>query len=207
MNPVSELFTWISEFLFYLTSGVMLINTPWIIVWVGFWSIMMVMPLILLPSKRPWGFLHSLVFVSLAVFSFTMAIGPGLKQLSMMVECTQLEIENTEVVLQGQTYVLETINVEVCRTKENFYDEFGDWTIMNMDEIIELIEEEVRVDVYGDLYGHDKVAEILSERLMSLEVENTRLREQNTEMSWRLDPDRMGGQFTSDEVSHNGWRL
>lgn len=39
-----------------------------------------------------------------------------------------------------------------------------------------------------------------------IEIEN--LRKQNTDMGWRLNPDRMGGQFTEEETERNwdGWR-
>ena len=36
-----------------------------------------------------------------------------------------------------------------------------------------------------------------------IEIEN--LRKQNTDMGWRLNPDRMGGQFTDDEKNNTGW--
>lgn len=32
---------------------------------------------------------------------------------------------------------------------------------MNKDEIMQLIKEEVSFDIYGDIYGHDRLAEII----------------------------------------------
>ncbi len=32
-----------------------------------------------------------------------------------------------------------------------------------------------------------------------------KLEEHNTEMGWRLNPDRMGGQFTEEERNRTGW--
>lgn len=32
-----------------------------------------------------------------------------------------------------------------------------------------------------------------------------RLRKLNSDMSWSLSPDRMGGQFTEDETNNTGW--
>lgn len=32
-----------------------------------------------------------------------------------------------------------------------------------------------------------------------------RLRDSNSDMGWRLNPDRMGGQFTQEELSRDGW--
>jgi hypothetical protein len=44
--------------------------------------------------------------------------------------------------------------------------------------------------------------------VMNLQDENERLRKANYEMGWRLNPDRMGGQFTREETERNwdGWR-
>lgn len=32
-----------------------------------------------------------------------------------------------------------------------------------------------------------------------------RLRDANSDMGWRLNPDRMGGQFTEEEKNRSGW--
>lgn len=44
--------------------------------------------------------------------------------------------------------------------------------------------------------------------VMNLQDENERLRKANSDMSWQLNPDRMGGQFTREETERNwdGWR-
>lgn len=44
--------------------------------------------------------------------------------------------------------------------------------------------------------------------VMKLQDENERLRKANGDMSWQLNPDRMGGQFTREETERNwdGWR-
>ncbi len=36
-------------------------------------------------------------------------------------------------------------------------------------------------------------------------AEIERLRKANNEMSWELNPDRMGGQFTEEEKNRSGW--
>lgn len=79
---------------------------------------------------------------------------------------------------------------------------------MTKEEIMKLIEEDVSVDIYGDLHGHERVAEIIASKFMSLEVEIDRLRKANIDMGWQLNPDRMGGQFTREETERNwdGWR-
>ena len=40
-----------------------------------------------------------------------------------------------------------------------------------------------------------------------LQRENKRLRKANSDMGWELNPDRMGGQFTEEEINRgNEWR-
>ena len=77
---------------------------------------------------------------------------------------------------------------------------------MTKEEIMKLIEEDVSIDIYGDLYGHDRVAEYIAIRFITMEAEIERLRKINGDMGWRLNPDRMGGQFSEQEKNWNGWR-
>jgi hypothetical protein len=126
---IRELTVWISETLFYLTNGVMLIETPWLLAWAMFWSVMMAMPLIYVSSIRPskWRVALPLMilFPLLIFFSFITAIGPGIVQQQMMVECKDITVSvNTELV--GDV----DIDVQQCRTKENFYGDFGEWKLV-----------------------------------------------------------------------------
>ena len=57
-----------------------------------------------------------------------------------------------------------------------------------------LIEEDVRCDIYGDLYGHERVAEHLAERFDALVKENEELKaklakaqKQVSDASWAED--------------------
>lgn len=108
----------------------MLINTPWFLAWVMFWSVMMVMPLIYATSIRPKSYhvaIPLLIFFALStLFAFTTAIAPGIVQQQMIVECKDVTINvNTELV--GET----AIHMQQCRTKENFYGDFGEWKLLN----------------------------------------------------------------------------
>ena len=40
--------------------------------------------------------------------------------------------------------------------------------------------------------------------VMNLQDENERLRKANSDMGWRLNPDRMGGQFSEWEINRRG---
>ena len=52
----------------------------------------------------------------------------------------------------------------------------------------------------------DMTREQLLGQIMYLRKRVAQLEEQNTEMGWRLNPDRMGGQFTEEEKNWDGWR-
>ncbi len=126
---IRELTVWISEALFYITNGVMLVETPWFLAWVLFWSVMMAMPLIYVSHIRPskWRVALPLMifFPLLTLFSFITAIGPGIVQQQMMVECKDVTVSvNTELV--GDV----DVDVQQCRTKENFYGDFGEWKLV-----------------------------------------------------------------------------
>jgi hypothetical protein len=45
----------------------------------------------------------------------------------------------------------------------------------------------------------------LVKEIWRLQNRVTQLEKHNTDMSWRLNPDRMGGQFTEEEKNRTGW--
>lgn len=53
--------------------------------------------------------------------------------------------------------------------------------------------------------GVERAAEKIATKFFLMEAEIERLRKHNTEMGWRLNPDRMGGQFTEEEKNRPGW--
>lgn len=77
--------------------------------------------------------------------------------------------------------------------------------MITQEQIEQIIREEVKVDIYEDLYNVDRAAEVIK---LLIDVETRRLKEQLnaaygklTEQSWIINPDRMGGQFTDEELS------
>ena len=50
----------------------------------------------------------------------------------------------------------------------------------------------------------DMTREQLLGQIMYLRKRVSQLEDQNTEMGWRLNPDRMGGQFTQEEINRRG---
>lgn len=68
-----------------------------------------------------------------------------------------------------------------------------------------LIEEDVRCDIHGDLYGHERVAEHLAERIDALVKENEELKAKLAAKSWDGSVDRQGGSFDDWEARDRGW--
>lgn len=51
----------------------------------------------------------------------------------------------------------------------------------------------------------DMTREQLLGQIMRLRKRVAQLEDQVSDMGWRLNPDRMGGQFTEEEKNQNGW--
>ena len=68
--------------------------------------------------------------------------------------------------------------------------------LIELNEAVREIQSGVRNIMCGD--------ELLMMLFRSAE-EIKRLRDSNSDMSWRLNPDRMGGQFTQEELGRDGW--
>ena len=45
----------------------------------------------------------------------------------------------------------------------------------------------------------------LVKEIWRLQNRVTQLEKSNSDMGWRLNPDRMGGQFTEEEINRSGW--
>lgn len=136
MGMIREFMLWINETLFYLTNGVMLVNTPWIFLWVLFWGVLMTIPIIYATSTRPkkWRVaLPLMIFFSLfSIFSLTTAISPGIIQMQMMQEC-RIDIAEFNIIKDGNLEEQGEIEIKQCRYKDNYYSEFGDWKIYRGD--------------------------------------------------------------------------
>ena len=68
--------------------------------------------------------------------------------------------------------------------------------LVELNETVREIQSGIRNTMCGD--------ELLMMLFRSAE-EIKRLREVNSDMGWRLNPDRMGGQFTEEERGRDGW--
>lgn len=71
---------------------------------------------------------------------------------------------------------------------------------MNQEDIEDAIRGDIKTDIYGDLYGVDRLAEWF---LYHIEIRDRRIKELEekiSNLSWEVNPDRMGGQFTDQEI-------
>ena len=130
---IREFIVWLNEALFYLQGGVMLASTPWIVVWILFWTAVMSVAL----ARITWSIDRSPgLSMVLAVCTFfpslVMAIGPSIVQQQMMTECRDQPVSVNFVVdgeISGDSSTV--VILTKCRHKENFYGEFGEWKIVN----------------------------------------------------------------------------
>jgi hypothetical protein len=131
---IRDFMIWVAEGLFWLTDGVMLMNTAWVLVWILVWSLVMASPMFYLThvnyNRKPPGW-PGFVFLFGFFPGLLMAAGPGIVQIDMMTECKTLEVETADVILNGEIVNLGSIPLKHCRTKENYYSEFGEWKIRN----------------------------------------------------------------------------
>ena len=74
---------------------------------------------------------------------------------------------------------------------------------MMTNEDLEMELFELSQDCHGD--NRDLLIQVIA-RLRTQAERIARLEEQNTDMGWRLNPDRMGGQYTDTGWKRNEWR-
>ena len=65
-----------------------------------------------------------------------------------------------------------------------------------INEIMLDMQHSIRCDIHGDIYGH----EYWAEEIFRLRAELRRMKEKAIEDSWARSPDRMGGQFSDEEI-------
>ena len=68
-------------------------------------------------------------------------------------------------------------------------------------EIMKQMEQDIRCDIHGDIYGH----EYWAEEIFRLRAELRRMKEKAIEDSWARNPDRSGGQFNNEEIYRDNW--
>lgn len=123
---IRDIIIQISELLFYALDGNMLTDSPWIFVWVIVGSVILSSPMTFpIWFNKVHLLKYSLIgFVLLMVPAFFLIIGPPLVQLQMMQEC-----ETVELLVDTDKIANYTITEQQCRYKDNYYGEFGEWTL------------------------------------------------------------------------------
>ena len=74
---------------------------------------------------------------------------------------------------------------------------------MTKEEIMNEIQEYVKADIYGDLYGHEDAAEYIASRFIQMKNKMEQLEKRVSDMGWELNPDRSSGQFTQEEIAES----
>lgn len=125
---IRELFIPVSEALFWLTGGELLVNTLWFFLWVVGGAVLMVIPLyiaIRLNNYKSTSW-PSLVFIIGFFPTILLIASPGIIQMSLIEECRMV---SAQVTIEGVT---DTQKILQCRAKENYYDtEYGPWKQVN----------------------------------------------------------------------------
>lgn len=121
-----DIVVWVSEALFWATGGVPLVYTFWFIPWVVLGSVIMISPIIVLiyGKGNRKTILASLMLILLFFPTFFVTMIPSMGQHQMMTQCETVTLNvSTDRVESG------TLEARQCRTKENFYEEFEEWTL------------------------------------------------------------------------------
>lgn len=71
---------------------------------------------------------------------------------------------------------------------------------MTKEELIEMLRGNLWAANDQCIEGVDRAAEKIAIKFFLMEAEIERLKKENIDMGWRLNPDRMGGQFTERDT-------
>jgi len=120
---IRDFMVWLSESLFYIMNGVPIADSAWVFVWVVFWSLVLTFPMWFLINVKitKWMPLASMI----GFFPILMiCIGPPIVQMQMLREC-----ETVELLVDTDRVTNYTITETQCRYKDNYYGDFGEWTL------------------------------------------------------------------------------
>lgn len=119
-----EYITMAAEQLFYLTGGVAISNSIALLIGYSvFLSIILILPFILLGKNNKYTILSLMgiiMFIPILVFS----MGLPIAQSRMLQECEYVEIKVSTDKVKNQS-----LELQQCRIKDNFYADFKEWKI------------------------------------------------------------------------------
>lgn len=129
MNILVE---YLSESMFYLTGGSLLVESWYFGVFILTLSVLAMVGTIapfMVIINRPFRFISNLFSVFWLLAILYIVIGVSISQEDSMMECREEIVQTvTEYTLQPITYV-----VKACREKENYYgDEYGPWELRHL---------------------------------------------------------------------------
>lgn len=116
----------VSIWLFHFTDGVELVNTPWIIPWVLGGALILGGLIFLLVKYSDLNLFITMGFAAFFLFVLLVLMSPGAIQNQMMTECDDIMIR---VVVHD---VDDYASIKVCRKKDNYFGEYGDWKLTSL---------------------------------------------------------------------------
>ncbi len=72
---------------------------------------------------------------------------------------------------------------------------------MTREELEENIRRDLRADIHGDIYNYESFIDWIMMEFEILNSKNKSLKKRISDMSWDLNPDKSGGQFTQEELN------
>jgi hypothetical protein len=123
---IRDIVVWVSEALFWATGGVPLVYTFWFIPWIVLGLVIMMSPIIvLIYGKGDRKTILAAFILTLLFFpTFFITMIPSMGQKQMMTQC-----ETVTLNVSSDRVESTTIEAIECRTKNNFYDDFGEWVV------------------------------------------------------------------------------
>jgi hypothetical protein len=116
----------ISEFFFWILGGVPLVNSIWIFPYVFLASVLMIIPFFLAVThgKNKIRSLPAIIFLVSFYPLLIIGMGPPIVQMQMLQECQVVHLDVSTDLVENHS-----MGIRQCRIKENYYGDFGDWTI------------------------------------------------------------------------------
>lgn len=113
----------LSEMLFWLTGGELLINSLWVFVYLAGSAIVMLLMVVYLTR-----YVNAYIVLIMLLISLSfIVINPPLHQMNMITECLPWETIN---ITSTSPDVTKEVQIRKCRYKNNYYDnDYGEWKI------------------------------------------------------------------------------
>jgi len=117
----------IAELLFYLMDGIPLLDSPWLLVYLGAGVLIMLWPILILDRVGRYARIACIVGIITFFPVLFLTMSPALAQQQMMSECSTVQ-----VVVSSERAGVSTFDARECRRKSNFYEDHGPWKVVTL---------------------------------------------------------------------------